>query len=127
VCKGFSIAGRVAYSANIFLKIKTVCLHVDIPGPEMPSFSKYFYDKPLPKCLDPKTVLIYRPHPVEATKPHLFLLKNKPSCFFHSWLAFCTSGLPACVQIVRRYLQYCQSARKKYCDLLHNCMQILFT
>ncbi len=35
---------------------------------EMHSFSmrpaKYFYDKPLPKHLDPKTVLIYRPHPV---------------------------------------------------------------
>jgi hypothetical protein len=34
----------------------------------MPSFSmrpaKYFYDKPLPKYLDPKTVLIYRRHPV---------------------------------------------------------------
>jgi len=27
--------------------------------------SKYFYDKPLPKYLDPKTVLIYRPHPVD--------------------------------------------------------------
>jgi hypothetical protein len=26
--------------------------------------SKYFYDKPLPKYLDSKTVLIYRPHPV---------------------------------------------------------------
>jgi hypothetical protein len=26
--------------------------------------SKYFYDKPLPKYLDPKTVLIYRPPPV---------------------------------------------------------------
>jgi hypothetical protein len=26
--------------------------------------SKYFYDKPLPKELDLKTVLIYRPHPV---------------------------------------------------------------
>ncbi len=63
MCKGFSIAGRVAY---MFLKIKTVCLHVVIP--EMPSFSmrpaKYFYDKSLPKYLDPKTVLIYRPHPV---------------------------------------------------------------
>ncbi len=37
---------------------------------EMHSFSmrpaKYFYDKPLPKYLDPKTVLIYRPHPVYA-------------------------------------------------------------
>ena len=35
---------------------------------EMHSFSmrpsKYFYDKPLPKYLHPKTVLIYRPHPV---------------------------------------------------------------
>jgi hypothetical protein len=34
----------------------------------MHSFSmrpaKYFYDKPLHKYLDPKTVLIYRPHPV---------------------------------------------------------------
>jgi hypothetical protein len=65
VHKGFSIAGRVAYSADMFLKIKTVCLHVVIP--EMYSFSmrpaKYFYDKPLSKYLDPKTVLIYRPHP----------------------------------------------------------------
>jgi hypothetical protein len=26
--------------------------------------SKYFYDKPLPKYLDSKTVLIYHPHPV---------------------------------------------------------------
>ncbi len=64
--KGFSIAGRVEYSANILLKIKTVCLHYVIP--EMPSFSmrpaKYIYDKPLPKYLDPKTVLIYLPHPV---------------------------------------------------------------
>ncbi len=28
--------------------------------------SKYFYDKPLPKYIDPKTVLIYRPHPVQV-------------------------------------------------------------
>jgi hypothetical protein len=66
VRKDFCIAGRVAYSANMFLKIKTVSLHVIIP--EMPSFSmrpaKYFYDNPLPKYLDPKTVVIYRPHPV---------------------------------------------------------------
>jgi hypothetical protein len=26
--------------------------------------AKYFYDKPFPKYLDPKTVLIYLPHPV---------------------------------------------------------------
>ena len=36
---------------------------------EMHSFSmrpsKYFYDEPLPKYLDLKTVLIYRPHPVQ--------------------------------------------------------------
>jgi hypothetical protein len=66
VRKDFSIAGRVAYSTNIFLKIKTVFLHDVIL--EMPSFSmrpaKHFYDKPLPKYLDPKTVLIYLPHPV---------------------------------------------------------------
>jgi hypothetical protein len=44
VRKGFSIAGRVAYSANMFLKIKIVCLHFVIP--EISSFSmrpaKYF-------------------------------------------------------------------------------------
>jgi hypothetical protein len=66
VRKGFSIAGRVAYSAHMFLKINTVCLQVIIL--EMPSFSmrpaNYFYDNPLPKYLDPKTVLIYRTHPV---------------------------------------------------------------
>ncbi len=64
--KDFSIAGRVAYSANILLKIKTFFKHDVIP--EKPSFSmrpaKYFYGKPLPKYLDPKTVLIYLPHPV---------------------------------------------------------------
>ncbi len=36
----------------------------------MPSFSmrpaKYFYDKPLLKYLDPKTVLIYLLHPVQS-------------------------------------------------------------
>jgi hypothetical protein len=29
--------------------------------------AKYFYDKPLHKHLDPKTVLIYRLHPVYCT------------------------------------------------------------
>jgi hypothetical protein len=66
VHKDFNIAGRLVYSADMFLKIKTVCLHYVIP--EMHSFSmrpaKYFYDKPLPKYIDLKTVLIYRPHPV---------------------------------------------------------------
>jgi hypothetical protein len=36
VCKGFSKAARVAYSADMFLKIKTVCLLDVIP--EMLSF-----------------------------------------------------------------------------------------
>ncbi len=62
--KDLSIAGGLAYSADMFLKRKTVCLHYVIP--EMHSFSmrpaKYFYDKPLPIYLDLKTVLIYRPH-----------------------------------------------------------------
>jgi hypothetical protein len=66
VRKGFSIAGRVAYSTNIFLKIKTVFLHDVIP--EMPRSSmrhaKYFYDNPLHKYLEPKTDLIYLPYPV---------------------------------------------------------------
>jgi hypothetical protein len=56
VHKGFSIAGKVAYSDDMFLKIKTVCLH-DVK-PEIQSFSmrlaKYFYDKLLPKYLDQK-------------------------------------------------------------------------
>ncbi len=64
--KCFSITARVAYFADMFLKIKTVFLHNVIP--EMHSFSmrpaKYFYDKPLPNYHDPKTVLIYHPHPV---------------------------------------------------------------
>jgi hypothetical protein len=66
VRKGFSQDAKVRFSADMFLKIKTVCLLNIIP--EMLSFhmrpSKYFYDKPLPKYLDSKTVLIYRPHPV---------------------------------------------------------------
>jgi hypothetical protein len=54
VRKNFSKAARVAFSADMFLKIKTVCLLYVIP--EMLSFqmrpSKYLYDKPLPKYLD---------------------------------------------------------------------------
>ncbi len=77
--KGFSIAGRVAYSANIFLKIKTSFLHDVIP--EMPSFSmkpaKYFYNKPLPKYLDPKTVLIYLPHPVGSLSSNNFSVEHR--------------------------------------------------
>ncbi len=34
--------------------------------------SKYFYDKPLPKYLDSKTVLIYPPHPVWGKLDFLF-------------------------------------------------------
>jgi hypothetical protein len=54
VSKGFSKATRVLYSADMFLKIKTVGL-LDVIT-EMLSFSmrptKYFYDKPLPKYFD---------------------------------------------------------------------------
>jgi hypothetical protein len=68
VHKCFSIAARVAYFADMYLKIKTVFFFQN-GIPEMHSFSmrpaKNFYDKPLPKYLDPKTVLIYRPHPVQ--------------------------------------------------------------
>jgi hypothetical protein len=48
----------------------------------MPSFSmrpaKYFYDKPLPKYLDPKTVLIYLPHPVHFSA--FLILWNNQCC-----------------------------------------------
>jgi hypothetical protein len=75
VHKDFSIAGGLVYSANMFLKRKTVCLHYVIP--EMHSFSmrpaKYFYVKPLPKYLDLKTVLIYRPHPVLLNFLNMYL------------------------------------------------------
>jgi hypothetical protein len=53
---------------------------------EMHSFSmrpaKYFYDKPLPKYLDPKTVLIYRPHPVKlgAYFCHSLLIAGRVYC-----------------------------------------------
>ncbi len=50
----------------MFLEMETVCLHYVIL--DMCSFpksaGKHFYDNPLPKYFDPKTVLIYRPHPV---------------------------------------------------------------
>ncbi len=46
----------------------------------MHSFSmrpaKYFYDKPLPKYLDPKTVLTYRPHPVYKKDQSFWLLSH---------------------------------------------------
>ncbi len=65
VRKGVSKAAKFAYSAGIFLEITKNCLLHVIP--EMLSFSirppKYFYDKPLPKYLISKTVLIYCPHP----------------------------------------------------------------
>jgi hypothetical protein len=46
----------------------------------MHSFSmrpaKYFYGKPLPKYLDPKTILIYRPDPVLYYREWIFKYKN---------------------------------------------------
>ncbi len=66
VCKGFSIAGRVAHSANILLKIKTLFTWCHTRDAQLfnETPANYFYDKPLPKYLDPKTVLISLPHPV---------------------------------------------------------------
>ncbi len=55
----------------------------------MHSFSmrpaKYFYDKPLPKYLDPKTVLIYRPHPVCYKQNNSFIY-NLISVIFQFFL-----------------------------------------
>jgi hypothetical protein len=49
--------------------------------------AKYFYDKPLPKYLDPKTVLIYCPQPVCHTlvpktdrKNRWYWSLNSPLC-----------------------------------------------
>ncbi len=59
---------------------------------EMHSFSmrpaKYFYDKPLTKYLDSKTVLIYRPHPVlvqYSTVVHLFRVVFKIQIVSQKW------------------------------------------
>jgi hypothetical protein len=64
--KAFSTAAQVAYTVHMVFNIKTVCLHYVIL--EMHSFpmsaAKHFYDNPLSIYLDPKIVLIYRPHPV---------------------------------------------------------------
>ncbi len=66
VRKAFSTAAQVAYTVHMVFNIKTVCLHYVIL--EMHSFpmsaAKHFYDNPLSIFLDPKIVLIYRPHPV---------------------------------------------------------------
>jgi hypothetical protein len=45
------------------------------------SAAKHFYDNPLSMYLDPKVVLIYRPHPVytlENTNYSIFLLSAAP-------------------------------------------------
>ncbi len=67
--KAFGTAARVSYFAETFLEQKMIRLLCLIP--EMDSFpkrvAKNFCDQPLPKYLDPKTVLIYCPHPVD---PH---------------------------------------------------------
>jgi hypothetical protein len=66
--KAFSTAAQVAYTVHMVFNIKTVCLHYVIL--EMHSFpmsaAKHFYDNPLSIYLDPKIVLIYRPHPVSC-------------------------------------------------------------
>ncbi len=64
--RAFSTAAQVAYTVHIVFNIKTLCLHYVIL--EMHSFpmsaAKHFYDNMLSIYLDPKIVLIYRPHPV---------------------------------------------------------------
>jgi hypothetical protein len=66
--KSFSTAAQVSYTVHMYFNIKTVCLHYVIL--EMHSFpmsaAKHFYDNPLSIYLDPKLVLIYRPHPVDG-------------------------------------------------------------
>ncbi len=70
-------------SANMFWKIKTVCLHNVIS--EISSFpmrpAKHYCEKPLPNYVDPKTVLIYCPHPVfsdqKINREKFFKLKSK--------------------------------------------------
>jgi hypothetical protein len=73
--KAFSTAAQVAYTVHIVFNIKTVCLHCVIL--EMHSFpmsaAKHFYDNPLSIYLDPKIVLIYRPHPVYDSRNVFFV------------------------------------------------------
>ena len=77
--KAFSTAAQVAYTVHMVFNIKTVCLHYVIL--EMHSFpmsaAKHFYDNPLSIYLDPKIVLIYRPHPV-----HRHILRI---IYVHGW------------------------------------------
>ncbi len=94
--KAFSTAAQVAYTVHMVFNIETVCLHYVIL--EMHSFpmsaAKHFYDNPLSIYLDPKIVLIYRPHPVHlsirlvsprltssAEADGLFLLPNRELFF----------------------------------------------
>jgi hypothetical protein len=64
--KAFITAAQVANTVHMVFNIKTFSLHYVIL--EMHSFpmsaAKHFYDNPLSLYLDPKSVLIYRPHPV---------------------------------------------------------------
>jgi hypothetical protein len=102
VRKCFSIASRVAYSANMFLKIKTICLHDVIP--EMHSFSmrpaKYFYGKPLPKYLNPKTVLIYHPHSVQGADDKLGQFLDQDIEATASHRIFLRHSLKSCSSLV---------------------------
>jgi hypothetical protein len=97
--KAFSTAAQVAYTVHMVFNIKTVCLHYVIL--EMHSFpmsaAKHFYDNPLSIYLDPKIVLIYRPHPVymQIFKKFLYyrsisffgqrMETKKSSSIIHDW------------------------------------------
>ncbi len=75
--KAFWTPAGVLYSAYIFLYLMMVCLHY--VKAEMCSFpksvAKHFCDQPLPQYLDPKTVLIYCPHPVLSKSGHLVRIR----------------------------------------------------
>jgi hypothetical protein len=59
----FSTAAQVAYTIHMVFNIKTVCLHYVIQEMHIFPMSAAKHN-PLSIYLDPKIVLIYRPHPV---------------------------------------------------------------
>ncbi len=84
--EAFSTAAQVAYTVHMVFNVKTVCLHYVIL--EMHSFpmsaAKHFYDNPLSIYLDPKIVLIYRPHPVQCGTAENLSLGSRACTFRRS-------------------------------------------
>ncbi len=71
--------------------------------------AKYFYDKPLPKYLDPKTVLIYRPHPVGIVK-YTVLYRM----YYVVIQTICAIRLDQCVDVFRINLTKKRKEKKAY-------------